>query len=50
VELYNEAFNLLPEGDERRRSLGAKRAVAWQALYHVPDAASLVRRTEEKGL
>jgi class 3 adenylate cyclase len=49
VELYNEAFRLLPEGDERRRSLGAKRAVAFQALYHVPDAASLARRAEPSG-
>ena len=47
VELYNEAFRLLPEGDERRRALGAKRAVAFQALYHVPDAASLARRAEQ---
>jgi len=47
VELYNEAFRLLPEGDDRRRALGAKRAVAFQALYHVPDAASLARRAEQ---
>jgi class 3 adenylate cyclase len=47
VELYNEAFRLLPEGDARRRTLGAKRAVAFQALYHVPDAASLARRAEQ---
>ena len=47
VELYNEAFRLLPEGDERRRALGAKRAVAFQALYHVPDAARLARRAEQ---
>jgi len=46
VELYNEAFKLLPEGDERRRRVGAKRAVAFQALYHVPDAARLARRAE----
>jgi len=36
----------LPEGDERRRTVAAKRAVAFQALYHVPDAASLARRVE----
>jgi class 3 adenylate cyclase len=46
VELYNQAFQLLPEGDERRRTVAAKRAVAFQALYHVPDAASLARRVE----
>src|SRR5437763_4894604 len=46
VELYSEAFRLLPEGDARRRALGAKRAVAFQALYHVPDAAILARRVE----
>ncbi len=44
VTLYNEAFKLLPENDERRREIGRKRAVAFQALYHVPDAASLARR------
>ncbi|MFL6035545.1 MAG: AAA family ATPase [Gaiellaceae bacterium] len=47
VELYNEAFKLLPEGDARRRDLGRKRAVAFQALYHVPDAANLARRVEQ---
>ena len=47
VELYNEAFKLLPEGDDRRRDLGRKRAVAFQALYHVPDAASLARRADQ---
>jgi class 3 adenylate cyclase len=47
VGLYNEAFNLLPEGDERRLNLGRKRAVAFQALYHLPDAASLARGVEE---
>ena len=46
MELYNQAFQLLPEGDERRRTVAAKRAVAFQALYHVPDAASLARRVE----
>jgi predicted ATPase len=44
VALYNDAFKLLPEDDERRREIGRKRAVAFQALYHVPDAASLARR------
>ncbi len=44
VTLYNDAFRLLPEGDARRREIGTKRAVAFQALYHVPDAASLARR------
>jgi hypothetical protein len=46
VELYSEAFKVLPEGDDRRRTVGAKRAVAVQALYHVPDAASLARRSD----
>jgi class 3 adenylate cyclase len=44
LALYNDAFRLLPEGDERRREIGRQRAVAFQALYHVPDAASLARR------
>ena len=47
VGLYNEAFQLLPEDDERRLDVGRKRAVAFQALYHLPDAASLARRVEE---
>ena len=47
VGLYNEAFKLLPEDDERRLDIGRKRAVAFQALYHLPDAASLARRVEE---
>ena len=46
VSLYSDAFKLLPEGDERRRDVARKRAVAFQALYHVPDAASLARRVE----
>jgi predicted ATPase len=46
VALYNDAFRLLPEEDERRRDVARKRAVAFQALYHVPDAASLARRVE----
>ncbi len=44
LTLYTDAFKLLPEGDERRREIGAKRAIAFQALYHLPDAASLVHR------
>ena len=39
--LYSEAFALLPEGDERRRDLTRKRAVAYQALLHVQDAVRL---------
>jgi class 3 adenylate cyclase len=47
VGLYNEAFQLLQEDDQRRLDVGRKRAVAFQALYHLPDAASLARRVEE---
>ena len=39
--LYSEAFTLLPEGDERRREPHAKRAIAYQALLHLQDAARL---------
>jgi len=46
VALYNDAFTLLPEDDERRREIAVKRAVAFQAFYHVPDAASLARRSD----
>ena len=46
LALYTDAFMLLPEGDERRREIGAKRALAFQTFYHVPDAASLARRVE----
>jgi len=34
-------------GDERRREINVKRAVAIQALFHVPDAARLVARDDE---
>jgi class 3 adenylate cyclase len=47
VELYDSAYQLLPEGDKRRHRVAAMRAVAFQALYHVPDAASLARRAEQ---
>jgi predicted ATPase len=43
IALYNDALALLPETDERRREVNMKRAVTFQALYHVPDAASLAR-------
>ena len=44
VDLYNQAFTLVPEDDERRREVNRKRAVAFQAMYHLPDAANLVGR------
>jgi len=47
LALYTDAFTLLPEDDARRREIGGKRAIAFQAFYHVPDAASLARRSEE---
>jgi DNA-binding SARP family transcriptional activator len=34
VDLFTRARLLLPEGDERRRILALKRAVAYQALFH----------------
>ena len=41
VDLFTRARALLPEGDERRRALALKRAVAYQALFHaVYDAAA----------
>ena len=40
--LYSEAFALLPEGDERRRELTYKRAIAYQSILHVRDAARLM--------
>jgi hypothetical protein len=46
LALYTDAFMLLPEGDERRREIGARRALAFQTFYHVPDAARLARRSE----
>ncbi len=39
--LYSEAFALLPEGDDRRRELTHKRAIAYQSMLHVSDAARL---------
>jgi class 3 adenylate cyclase len=47
VALYNEASALLPSDDERRRDINRKRAVAFMALYHVPDAAKLAGRAED---
>jgi class 3 adenylate cyclase len=47
VALYNEASGLLPSDDERRRDINRKRAVALQALYHIPDAARLAGRAED---
>ena len=35
VDLFTRARSLLPEGDERRRTLALKRAVAYQALFHI---------------
>jgi predicted ATPase len=35
--LYGEALELVPEGDDRRREIGRKRALALQALVHVLD-------------
>jgi hypothetical protein len=40
--LYSEAFALLPEGDDRRRELTYKRAIAYQSILHVGDAARLM--------
>jgi class 3 adenylate cyclase len=39
--LYSDAFALLPEGDDRRRELTHKRAIAYQSILHVRDAARL---------
>jgi class 3 adenylate cyclase len=47
VALYNDAFKLLPDDDERRRDIGRKRALAFQTFYHGPDAASLARRSDD---
>jgi DNA-binding SARP family transcriptional activator len=39
VDMFTRARSLLPPEDERRRALGLKRAVAYQALFHaVMDA------------
>lgn len=34
VELFTRALSLLPRGDDRRRVLALKRALAYQALFH----------------
>jgi len=41
LSLYTDAFMMLPDGDPRRNEAARKRAVAYQAFYHVPDAARL---------
>src|SRR5262249_34916777 len=35
LALYSEAFELLPEGDERRRTIRMQQAVLAQAVYHL---------------
>jgi class 3 adenylate cyclase len=48
VELYREALELVPKGDDVRRSeLRRRLAVARQALFHVVDARILRRETDE---
>jgi class 3 adenylate cyclase len=44
VALYREALELVPEGDQKRRDISRRLAVALQAVYHVGDAERL-RRT-----
>ena len=47
VDLFTRARSLLPEGDDRRRTLALKRAVAYQALFHaVYDASAGEPRAE----
>jgi predicted ATPase len=48
VALYREALKLVPDGDERRREVGRKLAVALQAQYHLGDVGHL-RRSGETG-
>jgi predicted ATPase len=43
VDFYNRAIALMPEGDERLRSVRIQRAVAEQMAYHIADA-ELIRR------
>ena len=35
LSLYNEALELLPEGDERRRPIRLRQAVLSQAVFHM---------------
>jgi class 3 adenylate cyclase len=41
VALYREALQLVPEGDERRRDVSGRLAVALQAAYHLGDVERL---------
>jgi DNA-binding SARP family transcriptional activator len=47
VDLFTRALSLLPRGDERRRMLALKRALAYQALFHaVMDTPRAETRAE----
>jgi class 3 adenylate cyclase len=44
VALYNQALELIPEGDEdRRRDVNLKRAIAYAAFTHIGDARQIRR-------
>ncbi len=49
IELYQEAFSLVPEEDEElRRQILHRQVVAMAALWHVTDAKLLRARTEKR--
>jgi predicted ATPase len=48
IELYQEAYALVPEEDQAlRRDILRRQAVAMTALWHVPDARNLQARLED---
>jgi class 3 adenylate cyclase len=48
IDLYQEAFTLVPEDEEElRRDILRRQAVAMAALWHIPDAQRLRTRTGE---
>jgi class 3 adenylate cyclase len=50
VAYYQQALAVLPDGDERRRDITRRQAVALQALIHVADAQMLGRRAPAEGV
>ena len=44
IALYNQALELIPEGDQdRRRDVNLKRAIAYAAFTHIDDARQIRR-------
>jgi class 3 adenylate cyclase len=50
ASLYKQALDLIPEDDlDRRRELSRRQALARAAVFHIPDAQLLARRSDPRG-